>query len=458
MNKLKTNLLLIALTIFMVLINIDYTAVNLALVTVANDLHQNLNTTQWILSAYALAWAAVIIPAGKLADIFGRKRLAIIGLILFMLGSLFAGMAHHINTMIAGRVLQGIAGGIFIPTLYAFIHASFTKDKLGMALGILSLGIGLGMALGPTFGGLILTYIGWRWIFLINIPLCLFTLFVLLWVAQEGKVVTSEKLDKLGAILLSTSIVALMYAISKAHAWGIGSALFIFMTLGSLIILGLFVWRQFKIQQPLLDMSIFTHRTFVGTSLTLALEQFGFTTIVISLALYLQNILGYSPLASSYIFLALSLMTGLISPFGGYLIPKFGFKNPALFGMACVVIGSVWLMLLSDHPLLINILIPLCITGVGMGLALTALQTGIMTTVPEAQVGVASGVFIMLALLGNTLGVLITTLLYEAVVKATPALAFSKVMLMNVIVMLVAIMICCITVKKESRTSAGHTD
>ncbi|GAB4223269.1 MAG: MFS transporter [Gammaproteobacteria bacterium] len=411
--------LLTALSLFMMMVNIDYTAVNLALVTIASDIGSHLNQVQWLLSGYVLAWAALLIPGGKLADIKGRKRLALIGLILFILGSLVTGVGQVFWVLVAGRVLQGAAGAVVIPTVYSFIHANFNKQYLGIALGIVSLGIGLGMALGPTFGGIMLTYISWRWIFFINVPLGLFVAGLVHWSAREEVVSPEQSLDLLSASLLGMAIIAMLLAIGQLHNSAAHSNYFYFWLVTSSISLLVFIQRQKQATQPLIVFSIFKNRNFITSSTALAIEQFCFTSVVIMMALYLQEIHGYSVLMSSMIFLPLSLMTGVISPFGGKLVAKFGFKKPSLWGSLILIVGLFGLTTLRYDSPLLGIVTWLLVTGAGMGIMLTALQTGILATVDEQQVGVASAIFILFALLGNAIGVLISTLIYEKATSAT---------------------------------------
>lgn len=403
--------LVIGAAIFMVMINIDYTAVNLALVTISKDIHSDLNVIQWLLSGYALAWAALVVPAGKLGDILGRKRACLFGLLLFTAGSIITGAGQTPSLVILGRIFQGMAAAFAIPAIYAFIHTSFPKEKMGVPLGILSLGIGLGMALGPTFGGIILTYLGWRWIFFLNAPISLVIFLLIYYATKEAVIAPNSRLDVISSSLLSLSIAAFFYAIAQIHRWDMlqfSSIVFV-----SLFIGVIFVWRQGKIAHPLLPLTIFSNRSFMGCVTTLAVEQFVFSATLVTTALFLQKVAGYSPLTSSYIFLALSLMTGVISPFGGYVVSHFGFKWPALLGLVCLIVGLFFLSQLSIHPSLTAIAVPLIIVGIGMGIALTALQTGVLMTVTEDEVSVASGLFVMFALIGNSLGVLVSATLYE---------------------------------------------
>ncbi len=257
--------LLFAISLMALMINFDYTAVNLSLVTIATHLHTDLNTIQWTLSGYMLAWAALTIPAGRQIDRFGEKRMCLIGISLFLLSSILAGLSENAWMLISARILQGVSGAIYVPTLYALIFKHFNQHKLGFAMGLLSVGVGFGMAIGPTLGGLILHYFGWRWIFLINIPIALLgSLIIYRCAGQDQMQTTLKKSDNIGAIILGLSLIVLIFSLSKVQIWGAGSTHFIAAILAAfLLFLGLILWQSKAGREPIIPFQLFLNKPWV---------------------------------------------------------------------------------------------------------------------------------------------------------------------------------------------------
>ncbi len=405
--------LLLAVGFMALIINVDYTAVNLALVPMAFDLNAKISSIKWVLSGYVLAWGALVIPAGKTLDIYGPRRICLFGLVLFLVGSLVAGIATSENVLIVGRVIQGIAGAFYVPTLYGLICAYFPLEKRGFATGFFSLGVGLGMAIGPTFGGLILTCLNWRWIFLLNLPLGCFVMLIIFFTPEKKVINKQSVVDKSASFLLISTIVSIMYALDHLVDWGIFSGRFFALCLFAIAFFILFVWRQKYLASPLIPGSLVKNRNYTATTLALAFEQYSFAALVVIISLYLQKIKGMSVLHAGIFFLALTLAFAIVSPISGKLIDKFGVKPFALPGMLILALATLALVYL---PLLAGswiVLLILLVMGIGMGLAFSALNTSVVTTVSESEVGMASSVFLMLALFANTCGVIVSAIIYE---------------------------------------------
>ena len=408
--------LLAAITLVAFMVNIDYTAVNLALVNMATDLHTNLDAIRWVLGAYVLAWAAVVIPAGKWLDRFGLKRVFITGLGLFMGASLMAGLANSVSWVIAGRVVQGLAGALYVPALYAMIHACFPTERRGMAIGILSIGVGFGMALGPSIGGLIVSLMSWRWIFLLNVPICLIALVVISKFASHLKSGQTEVgMHKPSAILLSLGLVLLMYAVGQVQYSHLNPPMLDTLLTTSVLCIVFFIWWQRRLKTPLIPASLFRNKPYMGTVMTFCIEQYAFSSIIIVVALYLQEIMGHTALIASLIFLGLNLVFGVIAPFGGKIVDQIGVRSPAMFGLLILAIGCLAFAFLPVKAPIWMVLFLLMLMGFGMGFAFSSLNTGMVNTLNSDDVGIGSSLFLMFALLGNTLGVIVTTTVYQIV-------------------------------------------
>ncbi len=407
--------LVFAIALMALMINVDYTAVNLSLITIANHLQSNLDTIQWALSGYMLAWAAIIVPAGNKIDAFGQKRMCLIGICLFLLGSLLAGLSNSAWLFITSRVIQGISGAIYVPTLYALIFSHFSKHRLGLVMGLLSVGVGFGMAIGPTLGGVILHSLGWRWIFFINIPIALLALMIIRQFAKSDAICAeTQKTDGVGAAILAICLVLFMYSLSEMNAWGLLSMKFIMaMLISAILFISFILWQNHSDRKPNLPFSLFRNRAYSTVVFAFFIEQYAFATTMILIALFLQKVLGIGVLKASLMFLALNLLFGAISPFGGAIVDKIGLKWPAFLGLLLFTFGLVCFSKLTPEASSSLIYFSLAMIGLGMGTAFSSLNSGMIKTIDAKDSGIASSVFLLIALLGNVCGLVISTLIYE---------------------------------------------
>lgn len=347
---------LVALSLIVFIINVDYTAVNLALIPVAAELQADINIIQWVLSGYVLAWAVCVIPAGNFSDRYSKKYFCLVGLSLFLLASLLAGLANSANLLIAARILQGMAGAIYVPSIYALIYLNFTEHERGRAIGMMSLGVGAGMAVGPFVGGVLLSVFNWRSIFFINIPIGLIALAIIYASKKDEVAVNNHRVSSI-------------------------------------------------------PLQLFRNLPFLGVVIGILLEQFGFSAIIVSIGLFLQKVMQFSVLKSSLVYLALTIIFGIIAAASGPWIDRAGLRIPVTAGLFLLSLGSFLFILLSAASPMWLICLIFIILGVGMGLAFSGLNTGIVKTVAGEYIGIASSVFLLCALLGNTFGVFLTTLM-----------------------------------------------
>lgn len=357
--------LLIALSVMFFLINVDYTAMNLTLPTLVNAFDTNLSTVQWVLSGYVLAWAVVIVPAGKLTDFYGAKRLCLVGLSLFAVASLISGLANTASLVIWGRVLQGIAGALFTPGIYACIFQNFPEERRGFAMGMVSLGVGAGAAFGPSFGGVLLTWFGWRSVFFVNLPICLFCFSI---IYSQAKTVATD----------ANASEKLSY------------------------------FKLFHIPR-----NLFKNKAFLGCAIPMGMEQIAFATIFVVSGIYMQYHLHYSAWTASMMYLPMTCLFGVIAAMSGKFIDKIGVRSPAIYGLLLMVVGIYGYGLVESFEGIPYFQTTLIIAGIGMGFAFAALNTAVVKVVEAHQVGIASSVFILFALLGNSIGVMSAVKQYD---------------------------------------------
>lgn len=401
--------LLSALALMAFLRNIDYTAVNIILLTISNQLHSPISTIRWVLSGYMLAWAIFIIPAGKLINLLGIRRTCQLSLALFLMGSLLTGFAGNPTLLITGRILQGIGGAFYTPVGYKIICCYFPADKKGFTTGIATFGMGLGMALGPTLGGLISATLGWRWIFFINIPFCLAAWYVFNKFLPSEPLHKDEKFDLISMSTLSFGIISLIFALNAVgNTWLNKNT--IFSAALSLVMFVIFIVREKKLTSPLLPPHVFKNKSYLGALIICGLEQYTFSSIIVLAAIYMQQSLGFSVLRSSTIFLSLSLAFAIATPLCGKSVDKFGAKKPIIMGLSLLALGCILFLAPANSFI---ILLAFTLMGLGMGTALSALASIPPRKIDIKEVGIASSIFFMFALIGNAFGIVISTNLYE---------------------------------------------
>ena len=401
---------LVSLNVLMFLINIDYTAVNLALVSIAADVDVDLNTVQWVLSGYVLAWSALVIPCGKLADIYGKRRMLLYGVWVFVIASLLIGISENVYLIIAGRFLQGVGGALFVPPIYSLIFSAVPKEKQGLAIGTLGATAGLGLAAGPSFGGLILHYFGWKWIFFVNIPIGLLVIAIaLMTIDKEPSKLLDETPDAKGAILLASSLIMLVFGLNQLEDWGLNTLIQWIVFGASFALLFLFIMQQKGKAEKMIPLSFFKSKSYLGCVIGIFCFEFIFSCYIVLMGLYLQNILDFDVKTAGYIFLAMTLSFGLFSPLGGKLVDMMDGRIPIVGGMLITAVGAGMAVYFAPGEDLMFILGSLFLSGLGLGVSIAPVNAIMMQSVDEKHVSTASGMFAMLCLFGATIGIIFST-------------------------------------------------
>jgi len=407
---LRSWIVLISIGVLVFLLNIDYTAVTLALVPISEEINADLNSLQWLLSAYMLIWAAFVIPAGRIADLYGKRNTLIAGLALFMLGSCLTGLGHSIEILILGRVLQGFGAAIFTAPAWALIFTTASPEKQGFVMGIILSFAGFGLASGPTFAGFIIEEASWRWIFYINIPLGLIVIAILkFYGAKDILPKGQQKIDYVGTLLLAAGLCVFVYTLNEIEVWG-PKSLYLWggLTLGVMLIAG-FIFRDRKQKIRMIPSHLFKNRPYMAASVGVFLIAMNFSMVLVLMGLYLQNTLHYSSYEAGLIFISMTISMGFLSPIGGKMIDAFGLKGPMVLGALCTALGVGLLAFLGTDSSLIYIVTALFIVGTGLGAYFTACNIAIMRAVPQEDLTVASGVYTMFMMVGNTLSIILAT-------------------------------------------------
>ncbi|MEU9776160.1 MFS transporter [Streptomyces sp. NPDC047968] len=384
--RLGLTLTAAAMCIFVV--QLDFLALNLALPRMASELGTSTTDLQWVISGYMLALAAFLIPGGRLGDIFGRRRVLIIGLAVFGLCSLGAGLSSSASVVVVLRILQGIGAGILFPLAVAVVTDAYPRERTMRAIGN-AYGIGaLALALGPLVGGGLTELIGWRWVLLINVPTVLVAILVVRAGVRESRDTTVPRtIDLPGLATVVLGIAGLTLAVDRADAWPAGATVAV--AAAGLLMLGLFVFRERRARWPLVALDLFRNTPYVIVTLMATVANIAFVVAMYGVTVYLQEVEGHSPLVSGVIFLASSVTAGFAGPVSGWLGERFDIPRTIA---AATVLGAVGLVLVSLTDALGGYLPGLALVGLGYGIGWAMASIGTQTVVPAERAGQASGV------------------------------------------------------------------
>jgi EmrB/QacA subfamily drug resistance transporter len=405
-------LVIACLAQFMVVL--DATIVNVALPSIQRGLHFSSSSLPWVINAYTLVFGGFLLLGGRAGDLLGRKRLFIAGVALFSLASLLNGLAQSSAMLIVGRGLQGLGGALLSPAALSIITTTFTdQSERTRALGVWSAIAAGGGAVGLLLGGVLTDLASWEWIFIVNVPVGLATLLLTLRYVPESRAEMKYRtFDLAGATSVTAGLVVIVFAIVKAQSFGWGSAKTIGLLAGGLALLGVFALIESRSKQPLMRLSIFKVRTLATADGVLLLVASGLFGMFFFASLYVQNILGYSPLKAGLAFLPITAGIVIGAGVAQQLIKQIGVRNVALGGVVIAAAGLAWLVRLPVHGSYVtDLLVGLVPMSIGMGFVfvpITLLGTG---GVSDDDAGLASGLFNTAQQVGGSLGLAILSTL-----------------------------------------------
>lgn len=400
-------LLVLSLGFFMIML--DMTIVYVATPSILSSLHSSLDQVLWVFNGYLLAFAVLLITAGRVGDIFGPRQLFAAGLIVFTVASALCGLSQDATQLIAARVLQGAGGAMLAPQTLSIITTIFPPERRGAAFGVWGAVAGVSTIAGPTLGGLVVTNWDWRWIFFMNVPVGVIALigtFLLIPDLRPGR---RHRLDLVGVGLSSLALFAVVYGLieGQRYDWGtITGWLSIPMVIGAgIVLLAVFlIFERFQ-AEPLLPLRLFTIRNYSVMNWVTASVAFGMQGIMLPLIIYTQSVLGMTPLVSGLTFAPMSVASMLVAPVAGRLSDRFGGKfflmtGLGLFGAGMAVVATV----ASVQSTWQTFVLPLAVSGLGMGLIFAPMTTIAMRDIRPPQAGAASGVLNTTRQLGAAFG------------------------------------------------------
>ncbi len=399
--------ILLVMCLSLLVVVIDNTILNTAIPTLARVLHAGTSSLQWITDAYTLCFAALLIPAGALGDRYGRRISLIGGLVVFAAASAAAAFATGTGTLIAARIVMGLGATFVMPATLSILNSVFPPRERPQAIAAWSAVAGVGIIVGPTLGGLLLTHFWWGSVFLINVPLVVLAIAGVVLLVPETAEPGGHRLDWRGTLLIAASLVAIVDAIIEApqRGWTGGST--VAETGAGLAALGAFVWWELRAAHPLIDLRIFARRAFSASAAAVTVTFFALFGSLFVLTQYLQLVHGYSPLSAGVRALPFALAMGAVSPLSPVLAQRLGTRLVIPAGMALMGIGLIDLSTAQVHTSYPPLAVAVAIMGAGMGLVMAPASTTIMTTVPSHQAGAGSAINDTIREVGGALGIAI---------------------------------------------------
>jgi EmrB/QacA subfamily drug resistance transporter len=409
----------VAFGLFMIML--DNTIVNVALPSIQRDLNIGISELEWVFNGYALTFGVLMLTGGKLADLLGRRRIFIAGLVIFTVASLGCGLASSASFLIAARVVQGVGSALMNPATLSIITATFPPRQRGMAIGIWAGVSAMALAIGPLVGGLITQHWSWNWIFFINVPIGILAIVVARLVIDESRDTSAEqRLDLPGLLTSAIGLFALTYGLIEANTYGWTSARIL--GLFAVAVIGLVAFALLELHQraPMLDLSLFKNGTFAGANTVMLLVGLAMFGVFFYNSLFIQNIIGYSAVQTGASFLPMTVLIILVAPIAGKYSDRVGSRWLMGAGMLLLSASLLIFSRLDAGSDFWDILPGLLVGGFGMAIVMTPTTAAAMGSVPVDKAGVGSAVLNSMRQVGGSLGIAVMGAIVAASATGAP--------------------------------------
>jgi EmrB/QacA subfamily drug resistance transporter len=401
------------------MIMLDNTVVNVALPSIQQDLGASISGLEWTINGYTLSFAVLLATGGRLGDIFGRRRMFLVGVVIFALSSATAGFAPNETALVLSRVVQGVGAALMMPGTLSIITDAFPAHERGKAMGTWAGVSALALAVGPVLGGFLTEHVSWRAIFYINIPVAIGAVAATLFAVRESRDTSvGRDVDYAGVAVLTVGLTALVLALVEGNAWGWGSTEIVALLALAAVALPAFVFVENRVKAPMVQFDLLSDRNFLAAVCVALIITFAMMGVFFFLALYMQDILGYSPLEAGIRFLPSTLMIVGVAPVAGRLSDRFGPRwliagglvlvAGSLFTFSRIAVDSGYLDLLPGFMLL----------GIGVAMTMSPMTSAAMNAVPVQKAGIASGVLSMFRMVGGSLGIAVTGAIFQGLVSS----------------------------------------
>jgi len=418
-NRKWWTLAAVAVGLFMIML--DNTVVNVALPTIRQDLGIGISELEWVVNAYALTFGVLLLSGGKLADLYGRRRIFIVGLVIFTAASLACGLAASAEVLIAARTVQGVGAALMNPATLSIITATFPPRERGTAIGIWAGVSALALAIGPLVGGLLTEQIDWSWIFFINVPVgVLGVLGARLFIDETRDRSREQRLDVPGLLASGIGLFALTYGLIETnhHAWT--STVVVSMLAVTAVALAAFVLLERHQRLPMFDLSLFRNATFAGANLAMLLVGLAMFGVFFFNSLFIQNILGFSAIQTGATFLPMTVLIILVAPVAGRLSDRFGARWLIGVGMTLVAFSLLLFGRLDAQSTFWSVLPGLLVGGFGMAITMAPTTAAAMGSVPVDKAGVGSAVINSMRQVGGSIGIAVMGALVATQLNVQP--------------------------------------
>ncbi|HEX2391616.1 MAG TPA: MFS transporter, partial [Solirubrobacterales bacterium] len=396
------------------MIMLDNTVVNVALPSIQKDLGASISGLEWTVNGYTLSFAVLLATGGRLGDIFGRRRMFLAGVVIFATSSATAGLAPDETALVVSRIVQGVGAALMMPGTLSIITDAFPAHERGKAMGTWAGVSALALAIGPVLGGFLTEHVSWRAIFYLNIPVAIGAVAATLFAVRESRDRTvGTEVDYPGVAVLTLGLTALVLALVEGNSWGWGSTEVIGLLIAAAVALPAFVWVENRVKAPMVRFDLLRDRNFLGAVVVALIITFAMMGVFFFLALYMQDILGYTPLEAGVRFLPSTLMIVAVAPVSGRLADRFGPRwliaggltliAASLFTFSRIAVDSGYLDLLPGFMLL----------GIGIATTMSPMTSAAMNAVPVDKAGLASGVLSMFRMVGGSLGIAVTGAIFQ---------------------------------------------
>ncbi len=394
----------------------DFSAINVALPTMEEDFSTNVNTIQWVINAYALTFGVMIVTGGRLADMFGRRRAFFLGSAIFAAMSALGGAAQTETWLIASRVLMGVGGALMWPAILGMTYELLPDEKAGLAGGIVIGAAGLGNAIGPLIGGVLTDALSWRWIFFLNVPISAFAVLITYYLVRvKEPEAGGQKIDYPGIAAISIGLVSLLLALDQVDDWGLGDPRTIGMLALSAGLIAAFVPLERRAgMNALIPREVMRNESFRASCLAILFMSATFFAALLYLPQFMQKHLGYSPLEAGLGMLPFLATFALVSFIAGPLYNRLGAKPLAAAGAACITIAPFAFSLADEQSGYGSLIVGMVVLGIGIGSFYPTATTAGVTSVDESQTSLAGGIVYMFQIAGGSIGLGLTTAVFSA--------------------------------------------
>jgi EmrB/QacA subfamily drug resistance transporter len=408
----RTNpwLVLVVLTTGFFMILLDTTIVNVAIPSMSKGLNATLDEILWVLNAYVLVYAVLLITAGRLGDLFGQRNMFALGLAIFTVASALCGFSQNSAELIGARIVQGVGGALLTPQTLAILTSIFPPERRGAAFGVWGGVAGLATITGPTVGGAIITYADWPWIFFINVPLGIGALIATFLIIPDLRPGRRQGWDIVGVLLATAGLFGIVFGLIEGQRYNWGEIASYGVTIPELIGAGVvlmvlfIVWEHFQ-TQPLVPLSLFEERNFAVANWIAAAISFGMLSMFLPITIYLQSVRGFTALVAGLTFAPMSLTSMVTAPIAGRLADRIGGKYILMTGISLFTVGFALVAYVAGpDSTWINFLVPAIIAGAGMGMTFAPMTTVAMRNIQPRMAGAASGVLNTTRQLGAAIG------------------------------------------------------